>query len=441
MPEIFICYRRDDAAGWAGRLHADLQAGIKHVEIFRDIDDIPPGVKYSAYIANAVGSCDVLIALIGPRWLTAVTEAGTRRLDDPNDLIRLEIATGLKRDIRVIPALVGGAKLPAETDLPEDIRPLVQRQAYELSDHRWSADCQRLMSDLKPLVHARTVPTRLTIAAITIVAALGVGYGLWRTVSGSPTSPAESGGRPRRPPDKASRSLHQPCKAAAQGDRVRRRPAARRQRHRSSREPQVRPAEAVEAYSSSAGPAETAGTSTAAIRKWPSGAATASRRLPRALTRSKGGVRRPFFPSIVSIDAGHTTTVDLGGVLDFKWPGRDCWNVLRDGKEIAFGCGTGKQALGPGSYVVQGRSNPIFLPFTVAIKTGATTTVEIGGIFEFTWPGRDCWNVYRGAQEVAFGCGTGSQALGAGKYTIRPRSNAVFAPFEISIKDGATVKR
>jgi hypothetical protein len=111
MAGIFICYRRDDAAGWAGRLHADLQAGLPGVDIFRDIDDIPPGVKYSAYIANAVGSCDVLIALIGPQWLTAGTAAGARRLDDPNDFIRLEITAGLQRDIRVIPALVGGARL------------------------------------------------------------------------------------------------------------------------------------------------------------------------------------------------------------------------------------------------------------------------------------------------------------------------------------------
>ena len=150
----------------------------------------------------------------------------------------------------------------------------------------------------------------------------------------------------------------------------------------------------------------------------------------------------PTFPPFnVSIEAGFTTTVDFGGLLDFKWRGGDCWNVLRDGKAIVFGCGAGKQGLGPGNYVVQGRNNPIFLPFTVSIKTGATTTVDIGGVFEFTWPGPDCWNVYRGNEEVIFGCGAGKQALGPGTYTIRPRSNPIFAPFEITIKDGATVKR
>jgi hypothetical protein len=150
----------------------------------------------------------------------------------------------------------------------------------------------------------------------------------------------------------------------------------------------------------------------------------------------------PTFPPFdVSIEAGFTTTVEFGGLLDFKWRGGDCWNVLRDGKEIVFACGAGKQGLGPGNYVIQGRSNPIFLPFTVSIKTGATTTVDIGGVFEFAWPGSDCWNVYRGNEEVIFACGAGKQALGAGKYTIRPRNNPIFAPFEITIHDGATVKR
>ena len=152
-------------------------------------------MKYSAYIANAVGSCDVLIALIGPHWLTAGTATGARRLDDPDDFIRLEITAGLQRDIRVIPALVGGAKLPAEADLPADIRPLVQRQAYELADHRWPTDCQKLIAALKPLVlHPGAVATRTRIAAIAVVAALGLGgYALWQGFNGSvpsPTSPA-----------------------------------------------------------------------------------------------------------------------------------------------------------------------------------------------------------------------------------------------------------
>src|SRR5262245_42051822 len=100
MAGIFICYRRDDTSGWAGRLSADLKAGFRAVNIFMDIDNIPPGVPFDDYIAQALDSCDVLIALIGPRWLTVADKGGRPRLDDPEDLTRIEIATALKRNIR-----------------------------------------------------------------------------------------------------------------------------------------------------------------------------------------------------------------------------------------------------------------------------------------------------------------------------------------------------
>src|SRR6266478_494516 len=118
MGTIFISYRRDDASAWAGRLSDTLKAILGRVSIFRDIEDIPPGVEFDSYIAQAVGSCDALLALIGPNWLSASDSAGGRRLDDPRDLTRLEIATALKRDIRVIPVLVAGAKMPGPPDLP-----------------------------------------------------------------------------------------------------------------------------------------------------------------------------------------------------------------------------------------------------------------------------------------------------------------------------------
>lgn len=455
MPGIFICYRRDDAAGWAGRLDADLQAGLPGVDIFRDIDDIPPGVKYSAYIANAVGSCDVLIALIGPQWLTAGAAAGGRRLDDPDDFIRLEITAGLQRDIRVIPALVGGAKLPAEADLPADIRPLVQRQAYELSDHRWPTDCQKLIAALRPLVKPGAVATRTRLAAVAVVAALGLGgYALWQGFSGSvpsPTSPAGQGASPALPAVQGASPTPPPAQTEPPAS-----PAG----------PGGSPGGSVAPPSGGSPAATPVVTRTATPTgggaggvfefRWPGsdcwniyradqevsfGCGPGKQALAPGTYSIRPRSASPFLPFDVSIEAGSTTKVDYGGLLDFNWRGGDCWNVLRDGKEVAFGCGAGKLGLGPGNYMVQGRSNPIFLPFTVSIKTGATTTVDIGGVFEFAWPGPDCWNVYRGDQEVIFGCGAGKQALGAGQYTIRPRSNPIFAPFEITIKDGATVKR
>jgi TIR domain len=180
MAEIFISYRRADAEGWAGRLSDSLKAELSRINIFRDIDDIPPGVEFDTYINDAVGSCDVLIALIGPRWLTVADKNGLRRLDDPKDFTRLEILTALKRNVRVIPALVGGAQMPDADALPEDIKPLTRRQAYELSDSRWVDDCRKLANVLRSI--AKPNRSRMTkIAVIVLFALIATGYGakLW----------------------------------------------------------------------------------------------------------------------------------------------------------------------------------------------------------------------------------------------------------------------
>lgn len=131
-----------------------------------DIEAIPPGVRFDEYIAQAVGSCDVLIALIGPRWLAVTDKSGRRRLEDPGDFNRLEITTALKRNIRVIPALVGGAEIPAAEDLPADLKPLARRQSYELADHRWAADCERLILALRPIVKTKGPTVRNVLVGL-----------------------------------------------------------------------------------------------------------------------------------------------------------------------------------------------------------------------------------------------------------------------------------
>jgi hypothetical protein len=91
-------------------------------------------------INRAVGSCDVLLAVIGDQWLTITDEQGRRRLDDPADFVRLEIQAALKRDVRIIPILVGGAHMPDADELPDDLTGLVRRQALELSPNRFEYD-------------------------------------------------------------------------------------------------------------------------------------------------------------------------------------------------------------------------------------------------------------------------------------------------------------
>lgn len=175
MAGLFISYRRSDAEGWAGRLLDSLKANLGQVNIFRDIDDIPPGVDFDAYITEAVGSCSALIALIGPHWLTVTDKGGRRRLDNPADFTRLEIATALKRNVRVIPALVDNAEMPSIDELPEELKLLSRRQAYELTDARWADDCRRLANVLMPIVKPtrRFGPKAMVVLGLVVVLALG----------------------------------------------------------------------------------------------------------------------------------------------------------------------------------------------------------------------------------------------------------------------------
>ena len=140
---IFVSYRRDDSAGHTGRLFDRLVEHFGRERIFMDIDTIEPGEDFVTVIENAVGSCDVLIAVIGRNWLTA---GGTSRLANPNDFVRIELATALRRNIRVIPVLVQRASMPNEQDLPEDLVKLTRRNAIELSDLRWQGDVDQLIA-------------------------------------------------------------------------------------------------------------------------------------------------------------------------------------------------------------------------------------------------------------------------------------------------------
>ena len=130
---IFISYRRNDSAYPAGWLFDRLAERFGKEQIFKDVDSIELGEDFVEEIGEAVGQADVLLALIGERWLNAPDEHGGRRLDDPEDFVRIEIEAALARKLRVIPILVEGAGMPREEQLPESLRPLARRQALELN--------------------------------------------------------------------------------------------------------------------------------------------------------------------------------------------------------------------------------------------------------------------------------------------------------------------
>jgi uncharacterized RDD family membrane protein YckC len=154
---IFISYRREETAFPAGWLYDRLAERFSDGQVFKDVDSIELGDDFVEVISTAVGSCDVLLALIGHQWLTITDEDGNRRLDDPNDFVRVEIEAALARNVRVIPILVEGARMPRATELPASLARLVRRQALELHPSRFDFDIGRLLRVLeRTLAEART---------------------------------------------------------------------------------------------------------------------------------------------------------------------------------------------------------------------------------------------------------------------------------------------
>lgn len=153
MQGIFINYRRQDSQSAAGRLADHIKENMVGVPVFRDVETIEPGVDFIEAINRALESCGVLLAVIGPHWVSLTDAAGRRRLDNPNDYTRLEITTALKRnDVRVIPVLVEGAQMPEPDDLPEDLQALCRRNAIELTDKRWNFDVSQLIEALRKVL-------------------------------------------------------------------------------------------------------------------------------------------------------------------------------------------------------------------------------------------------------------------------------------------------
>jgi TIR domain len=162
---VFISYRREETAYPAGWLY-DRLAGRYGGQVFKDVDSIQLGDDFVEVITRAVASCDVLLALVGDQWLTITDADGGRRLDNPDDFVRLEIEAALTRNVRVIPILVDGARMPRADELPPSLAGLVRRQALELSPARFDFDTSRLLKVLdRTLVEVRAANDDAAVAA------------------------------------------------------------------------------------------------------------------------------------------------------------------------------------------------------------------------------------------------------------------------------------
>jgi TIR domain len=158
LGRVFISYRRQESSGLAGRLYDRLAARFGDDQVFMDVDTIALGVDFAEVISQAVSTCEVLLAVIGPRWLTATDEDGQRRLEDPDDIVRLEVAAALERDIRVIPILVEGAVMPRRQQLPEALVGLARRNALSVRHESFRADADRLLAAIEPILRPPAAP-------------------------------------------------------------------------------------------------------------------------------------------------------------------------------------------------------------------------------------------------------------------------------------------
>ena len=176
MPSIFISYRRGDGGGYAGRIFDRLRQQFGDGEVFRDVDTIDSGTRFPDAIGRQLEDCRVFVVIIGPTWISASDENGARRLDNPQDWVRIEIATALKRNVCVIPVTVGGAAVPAAQYLPEDLRSLADWQRRDLRDgDTWGSDLELLVRRIaKELGFKPTQFKRKAAVALVSIALLGV---------------------------------------------------------------------------------------------------------------------------------------------------------------------------------------------------------------------------------------------------------------------------
>ena len=155
---VFINYRRGDEPGFVQALLGRLEQSFPQERLFIDVDHILPGEDFVRVLESQVAECDALLAVIGRGWLDAKDESGHRRLDDPNDFVRVEIESALRQGKRVIPVLVHDARMPRTDELPEPLRPLATRNAVRLTHERFRSDVQGLVAALQRPVPSQVRP-------------------------------------------------------------------------------------------------------------------------------------------------------------------------------------------------------------------------------------------------------------------------------------------
>src|SRR5687767_9963565 len=182
VANVFISYRREDAAGHAGRLCDRLTARFGHARVFMDLQDIAPGQNFAQSIDDTIAACECVVVVIGPRWLESLQKRA-----HGEDFVQHEIAAALRRAVTIIPVLVGGARMPSADQLPPAVGALSYRNALEVRDDRFDEDASRLVDAVSAHVPVGSTgggllqSSRARVAAAVLAVAVLVGaVAAWR---------------------------------------------------------------------------------------------------------------------------------------------------------------------------------------------------------------------------------------------------------------------
>jgi hypothetical protein len=192
VANVFISYRREDAAGHAGRLCDRLTARFGHARVFMDLQDIAPGQNFAQSIDDTIAACECVVVVIGPRWLESLQKRA-----HGEDFVQHEIAAALRRAVTIIPVLVGGARMPSADQLPPAVAALSYRNALEVRDDRFDEDASRLVDAVSAHVPVGSTgggllqSSRARVAAAVLAVAVLVGaVAAWRALSPAGTDAA-----------------------------------------------------------------------------------------------------------------------------------------------------------------------------------------------------------------------------------------------------------
>jgi hypothetical protein len=231
MSSIFLCYRRADAAGYAGRLFDALRRSFGEGAVFRDVDSIETASRFPDTIRREIDTCRVFIPIIGPAWLRGLNQSPADGADGPEDWVQLEIAAALERNVCIIPVTVGGAAMPSPRELPVALRALAERQCRDLRDgDTWNTDVglleKRISRELGTAPRMRQAGRRAVVVAVAALSMALAAAAYWTRrepefdMGAEPVIVFEIGNkddvteRPQGPPADASFATELGCAAA-----------------------------------------------------------------------------------------------------------------------------------------------------------------------------------------------------------------------------------